>query len=929
MEEISTLAPAGAGAAPVAPAEGPRPGTVLGHFVLAERLGSGGMGVVFSAYDLQLNRRVAIKLVRSGASPETRARMVREAQAMARLTHRNVVTVHEVATLGDEVFIAMELVTGPTLRAWLKERPRSRRAILEVFLDAGRGLAAAHRAGITHRDFKPENVLVAPDGRAQVTDFGLAKLEGEAVEAPAGESPVKATVETETGAWLGTPRYMAPEQRRAGPVDARSDQYAFAVVLYEALVGAHPFMGTDEPRRRRLPRWLRAALAPALAEDPAARYPSMAPLLARLEAGPRARRRALVLLGAAAAIGAIALQLRRPERPAPCLGAAARLAGVWDPEVTGAVRAAFLGTGRSYAAATYAQVAATLDDYARGWARMRTEACEASLVRHEQSPALLDLRMACLDRRLAQLEALTRLDARAPAADVLDRAVGAARGLGPLDDCADTQALLAAYPPAEDRRVRVEVAALRGRLDHASALAAAARTRAALTVAEPIVVEARTLGYPPLAAEALGLLGKLQKDPAPESAVATLSEAVRAAGAAHDDARVAEALEGLVWTYGYGLKRAGEARALIAAAEAAVLRAGDPPRRRGDLLYTRAVVESYAGNTAEARRLHEEALALREQSFGPDDADVLRSLNGLGVVLQRGGDYAGARRRFQQGLDQCARTVGATHPYALFILANLGAVAEEQGRYGESLAYSMRALAIALDTYGPDHPYIVAALINMANAQSGLGYPDAARANMARALAVREQAFGADSAQTAEAIADVAAIDLDLGHLDEALAGYRRSLAVYERKLGPEHADLAGPLTGIGDVLREQRRPRAAMAFFERALALQVKAYGADSVRAAVARAHLADCATDAGDVATAVALAEAAVPVIERAGDSPGPVGRARFALARALWASGNGRARALALAEDARRDLQTAAAQRSLAEVSSWLAERRPRSH
>src|SRR5262249_18276021 len=172
-----------------------------------------------------------------------------------------------------------------------------------------------HRAGITHRDFKPENVLIAPDGRAQVTDFGLAKMDGDTPELPSGESLSSPTVETQTGAFLGTPRYMSPEQRNAGAVEARSDNDAFAVALFEALAGAHPFMQSGHAPRR-LPRWLHAALAPALAEDPAARYPTMAPLLARLEAGPRARRRALALVAVAAA--AVAIAVARPgQRPAP------------------------------------------------------------------------------------------------------------------------------------------------------------------------------------------------------------------------------------------------------------------------------------------------------------------------------------------------------------------------------------------------------------------------------------------------------------------------------------------------------------------------------------------------------------------------------------------------------------------------------------
>jgi serine/threonine-protein kinase len=914
MAELSTLSPTGAKAA-----EAPGPGTVLGHFVLVERLGAGGMGVVYSAYDLRLNRLVAIKRVRHGASTEARARMVREAQAMARLSHRNVVVVHEVTTIGDDTFIAMELVQGPTLRAWLDERPRPRRAVLAAFIDAGRGLAAAHRAGIIHRDFKPENVLIAPDGHAQVTDFGLAKLDDGVPEPPAGPGPPGLLVETETGTRMGTPRYMSPEQRTTGVVDARTDQYAFAVALFEALTGAHPL----EPRRRRLPRWLRAALAPALAEDPAARHPTLAPLLARLEAGPRARRRVLTVAAAAAMLAVVGLAVRRPPPPAPCLGAEARLAGVWDADVAAAVRASFLGTGRSYAGATYAQVAAALDGYAGGWARMRTEACEAAVVRHDQTPALYDRRVACLDRRLAQLAALTRLYARAPAADVLDRAAQSARGLAPLDDCADAKALLAAYPPPDDRSARIEVAALRGRLDHAAALAAATRTRAALDVVAPIVVEARALDYPPVTAETLALLGRLQKDAAPEAAVVTLSEAVRAAGGARDDAIMYAALEDLIWTYGLSLRRVGEARALVPVAEGALLRAGNPPRDQAALSYVRAVVEDNARNSAEARRLHEEALALRERSLGPDDAEVYRSLVGLGILLQRSGAYDEARARFERALDLCARTVGPSHPFSMFVLVNLASVELDQGRFGASLAHGTRALAIGLETYGPDHPYLAAVLTNVAVAQAGLGHPEAGRPNLERARVIRERAYGADAALVADTLAVLGNLDGVLGRHGDALAEYRRAIEIEEARLGPEHADLARPLQGIGEVLIDEGRTEEARPYLERALALQVKAYGADGVRAAIVRSDLAEC--EERDAVRAVALAEPALAVIERAGERPVVIGRARLALARALWAEGRDRPRALALAEAARRDLEAAAARPTLARLTTWLAARR----
>ncbi|WP_164010768.1 protein kinase domain-containing protein [Pyxidicoccus trucidator] len=274
-----------AGTEPVLPE-----GTRLGPYVLRELLGAGGMGVVYAAEDPKLGRRVALKLLRplrDGAEGEGRERLLREAQAMARLSHPNVLPVFELGTADGRDFLAMEWVEGTTLGGWLRARERPWREVLELFLAAGAGLAAAHRAGLVHRDFKPANVLVGLDGRPRVTDFGLARhgMSDRALAATPAVSNEPAL--TRAGAVAGTPAYMSPEQRAGRPVDARSDQYSFCVALHEALHGERP--SGPEGRARgatvtssRIPKHVRAALARGLAAAPEDRFPSMDGLLAAL-----------------------------------------------------------------------------------------------------------------------------------------------------------------------------------------------------------------------------------------------------------------------------------------------------------------------------------------------------------------------------------------------------------------------------------------------------------------------------------------------------------------------------------------------------------------------------------------------------------------------------------------------------------------------
>ena len=294
----------------------------FGRFTRLQELGRGGMGVVYSAHDELLARAVAIKTIRADrAGPIATARILREAKALARLSHPNVVQLHDASVADGRIFLTMEFVDGRTLRAWLSEKP-GRPQILDAFIQAGHGLAAAHAAGLVHRDIKPDNILVGADGRVRVVDFGLVAPRGDQDERRLTQPDVPADETlTRHGAVLGTPGYMAPEQLRGDPADARSDQFCFCVALFEALHGRRPFAAEDGAVTRSaifhgrvdddpgdVPAWLHAVLLRGLRIDPAARWPDMPALLAALLRDPQAARRrvlrltGLLLLVAAAAV---------------------------------------------------------------------------------------------------------------------------------------------------------------------------------------------------------------------------------------------------------------------------------------------------------------------------------------------------------------------------------------------------------------------------------------------------------------------------------------------------------------------------------------------------------------------------------------------------------------------------------------------------
>jgi tetratricopeptide (TPR) repeat protein len=857
----------------------------LGRYLVIKRLGAGGMGVVYKAYDPALDRRVAVKLLRGRESGQARARLLREAQAMARLSHPNVVPVFDVGTVDEQVFVAMDFVDGEDLHAWLAER-RPWQEVLDVFLQAGAGLAAAHAVGLVHRDFKPDNVLLSRDPatgrlRAQVADFGLARRDDEQTDEPVDAEFVllsRASMLdqglTRVGAVVGTPLYMSPEQHLGASVDPRSDQFSFCVALFEGLYGERPFAGdtvealalaASSPRRRppppgsRVPGWLHRLCLRGLQPDREARFPGMDALLA--EAARRrvqGRNRWLAVGGAAlvaAAVGGAAL--RGDAAATLCTGGPDRLAGAWDDARRDAAGRAFAATGRPFAGDAWAASARAVDEYAAAWLAMYRDNCEATQVRGEQSAEAMDLRAACLGRRLQDLAALTALYAGADD-QVVKRAVDAAQGLPPLDGCADPSALRsgAAAPPAE---VAAEVEALRGKLAEARTLRRAGKGKEALELAAPVAEAAEELHFPPLLAEARIALGDAQVQAGEhEPAVPALVAGVGAALAAGDADLLFDGLLLLHDDLGYNLGRDKEAAPWAELARGALARAGDRPRDVGRLLVSEALVDIAAGRHAEAEAALLRSTALLTDAYGRDYPALVSHYNALGAVYLRTGKYAEGQAMFERSLALAEASKGPRHPDVAFPLNNLALAYERQARYEDAVAALRRALDIFARTSGADHPNVGLLHQNIGGMLRLAGDLPQARAELDQGLAILEAKLGPEHPQLGAARTMSGDVALDQGDLARARVDYTAADELRRKALGEDHPDRALALLGLGKLELAEGKPAAAAAALERALALMA-ASTPDPVDAAEVRAALARARWDTGDRAGARALAEAA----------------------------------------------------------------------
>ncbi len=853
----------------------------LGRYLVIEQLGAGGMGVVFSTYDPELDRKVAIKLVHPRRdSDDERARLLQEARALAQLSHRSVVSVFDVGTLDDDVFIAMEFVDGVTLSAWRDATTRTWREVLDVYLDAGAGLAAAHAAGLVHRDFKPQNVMVSDDGVVKVLDFGLARVDVEARAVTAPRTTRGSEELTRTGTIVGTPAYMSPEQFQHSSVDARSDQFSFCVALFEALYGEHPFpySGFEDlraavmkgqvsgPKRHvAIPGSARRALYRGLSREPSARFPTMDALLDELRHEPAGSRRRLVAAATLLVVGGGAVIAGRWSSRAPVCSSGQALAhAVWGSDAARSKLAArFTASTLPYAEGMWGEVERRLDAYAESWAVMRDDSCEATRVRGEQSGELLDLRTACLDKRLGELEALINTFQNTPALDsMVEQSVQAVESLRSLEACANASALRAVIPLPENEGARSEIKKTRRELAEINATLLSGQSSTARPRAEVAVERAAQLAYLPLLAEARLAHGKaLERDGVPDDAIAQLRRALAEALEAGDDLSVTESASELV--NAYAERKGDPARALewVPLAEAALRRAGGDEDLESRLRLYQGWAQARGGEYEAARETLGAITATSEPDARGDSLLALRAEFSAANTFLMSGEptpaievYEALRPRFERALDP-------GHPYLAVVLDNTATAYLQLGRYNDARAVYRQAFELRERALGPEHPDLVDSLVNMstvASADSGDESEEALLLRAARLLGDRPD----DPRQ--------ASIHNNLGLIyddhdpERALEHFQRACDNITRRLGEDHPDQYHPRIGIGHAHFKAGRYELALVAYRRAEALAREALGDTHRRVGIALKNQAEVHQEQGGLMEAEGLFERALAIFE-----------------------------------------------------------------
>ena len=791
-------------------------GAPLGRYVLEERLGAGGMGVVFAARDPELDRLVAIKVLHARARTKTtegRARLVREAQAMAKLSHPGVVSVFDVGEHEGRVFVAMELLDGVTLDQWLAAKPRTTDAIVDVMLQAGRGVAEAHAAGFVHRDLKPSNVMITTDGRAVVMDFGLARAlhgDGSSLEptrtslsddAVSSLSASATNGLTRAGVIMGTPAYMAPEQHVGKIPDVRADQFSFCATMWEALQGKRAFtanklkelarqkvhQGPATVAERPVPDRIASVLRRGLSPEPGRRYATMTRLLDALERARRPRTHWRWVLGATGIVGMTAVLVLDPTvgetESQRCQTETSRIAELWTPARQRTIAEAFTATDVVYADDAWRSASGMLDDYVRAWETAHHEACAGQ----SDDTALLDLQMACLSRAEASLAAtLDRLARADPSA--VEHAVGQVSSLPALSRCSDPGALHVEVAPPTDPEVAAEVEALRAELEEIAVEEKAGHFGDALPAAQQVVQRARELSYAPLLAEALLRQGSVQISLGDhESATESWSEAAWVASGAGADALAADAAIRLVHiTAQEGADEDG-AFEWARHARAWLGRTTPDPLAEARLASNIGIIHSSFGRFAEAATHFEEAWQAKRAILGDDHPEVAGALENVGIA------YSGMGR-FEEGLDFTRRAyetferlLGPQHPDVGHSLGNLGGVYDQMGRHAEALALYRRALEIHETSLGPEHPLVATGCDAVGQALSSMARFAEARTLHERALAINLEHFGEHHPEAAWAYGNLGIVADQMGDHEGALRYYGRSLAILIEVYGEGH----------------------------------------------------------------------------------------------------------------------------------------------
>lgn len=872
-------------------------GATLGRYVILERVATGGMGTVYAAYDPQLDRRIALKVIRTrgGAqvSERAKARLHLEARALARLNHPNVVTVHEVDEDAGRVFVAMEFVEGLELTAWLATT-RSWQAILEVFVAAAKGLAAAHGAGLVHRDFKPPNVLVGADGRVRVADFGIARRADDgALDERLGSAELPAVLEhatpdppeVRTGSQvLGTPAYMAPEQARGGVADARADQFSWAASFYEALFGVRPFEravlstaqgpALKKPDLGEVPAWLWAVLERALAWDPAARFASMDAVLDTVTAHRERKRPRWVPVAAVVLLGLVAVAAwagERTRRQRGCDDEAGRAQTLWNSARRAQLESAFREAGSPRGAEALESATRTLDSYLSGWSNAAREACVATQVRGVQTELMYGLRKHCLDARLdevgALIEALQHADR-----SMVEHSADALRGLRRLSSCEHPAAASISPEPA--------AAAQWVELRKAAALYHLGKNAEAITALKAVAERADALSDSALTSESHGVLGlALAVGGDPKAARQHQHQAAIAAEQANDDELKA---------------RAWSALALV----------------EGPLL----------GNVEEGERMSRYALAAASHLEHSPEVVALVRLD-VGQQAQFKGDFATALTQAKAAAEALAPVVSDDDELLITAFNNEALALSKLGKFDEALALYRRSLAGCVKTVNESHPRCTNTLMNLGNTLKKAGQIDAATVALTHVVELREKA-APGSAELGASYSNLAQTLEATHHLDEARSMYQKAQAILEKTLGLDHPNVGIVHANLCSVSLQQKRWDEALAECDRALEIFLARvpkhpFIAD-LYALEAQAQLAK-----GDLKKASSALEQSLTRCDAKTCTSQNEPARSFTRAQLLFLTTHDRPGALELASKAREGFVKMKSEPEAAQVTAWLQE------
>jgi tetratricopeptide (TPR) repeat protein len=840
----------------------PEPGERIGTFVVQRVLGSGAMGVVLLAHDPELDRPVAIKLLapKYGRDERAQQRLLREAQAIAKLSHPNVVAVFQAGTHGDRVYVVMEMVDGGTLRQWVRAQPRSWAEIVHAYEQAAFGLAAAHAAGLVHRDFKPDNVLIGRDGRVRVSDFGLVAGTGGPPSGPSGTLVAGADSRlTETGTVMGTPAYMAPEQLSGQPVDPRADQFAFCVSLWEALHGERPFAGEHAlavyaaievgairpPRRTDLPAPLHAAIVRGLSCEPAGRHRSMVDLAAELRRalGGRAQGRGWLvaaLAGAAVLLAAgvgLATLWPRGEDEAPgsptlvaaeadppksrCSGPDPTLGGRWQDDVQARMDAAFAATGLASSSDRAGRARAAIEVYASAIGEARHARCVASeTVDVTIDPAVEAARERCLHEAEVHLVAVIDLLSEPMPREVADSAAAIVAGL-PQPAACDDVAFLKARPVPP---VHAERDAWLGRFRRGFAALQVERYDDASAHATFVTDAAEAAGDAALSAEALVLRGharRLAGDAA--TAEADLVRAIERAQAARDPLAELHARRERLALIAGTPGRAAAAKALVDGLLEAQARA-HARFEAWEVHAALAELHATAGEPAAALEAMDavieglEALPIPR----PDQLGLAHVFRG--ALLQNAGRVIEAEAEYRLGMGVQVASLGVDHASQAAGLERLVGLLQQLGRGEEMLSVAEQWVAV-LEGGG-------IAGVRMGQALAMLGWAHHVRADHAaakdaytRALALLEADPAMDRV-TAGTAMRLGEVELMLGNVARA-----EELLSRAREMARRHPDIADPIGAeahelLGTIAAARGDAAAARRHYADALAVRERLFG-------------------------------------------------------------------------------------------------------